>query len=289
VTRDRPIVPEEDAFAARNEPELPGLPPTISVIIPAYNAGPYLRQALSSALEQVPPPYEVVVQDGGSSDQTLDILRSFGDRVAWESGHDGGQADALNKALARARGDVVIWLNADDLILPGALAAAVEAFSANPVLAFAYGDFDIIDGDGGLLRHYRSSSYSWSRVFARGCYIFSGSVFVRRKALLAVGGYDASLHACMDLDMLLRLDAAGPSRHLGRTIAQFRMHTSNKSSTMLAVFFREDFRVRRRYAGRSLRLWFVTLRVAAATAVMLPLQSLRYSSRWPRHGGSKTL
>lgn len=295
VVPSRPAAPtarrllKRDPVSAVNECVPPGSKTRISVLIPAYNAGPYLRQALNSALNQVPPPYEVVVQDGGSTDNTLDILRSFDGRVAWISGRDSGQADALNKALARASGDVVIWLNADDLILPGALAAAAEAFEANRELAFVYGDFDIIDGADSLLRHYHSSVYSWGRVFARGCYIFSGSVFVRRQALLDVGGYDESLIACMDLDLLLRLDAAGPSGHLGRTIAQLRMHGTNKSGTMFTVFFREGFRVRRRYTGRSFRLWFLTLRGAATSAVMLPLTPLRFSSRWPRHGRGKTL
>jgi glycosyltransferase involved in cell wall biosynthesis len=282
-------LPEADILVVLDEPAVSRATPRISVLIPAYNAGAYLRQTLSSALDQVPPPHEVLVQDGGSTDQTLEILRSFGDRVAWVSGRDRGQADALNKALARASGDVVLWLNADDVILPGTVAVGAEAFAADRELAFAYGDFDIIDGAGALMRHYRSSLYSWSRVFARGCYIFSGSVFIRKEALQAVGGFDSSLHACMDLDLLLRLDAAGPSRHVQRTIGQFRMHGSNKSMTMPAVFVREGFRVRRRYTRRSLRLWLVALRIAVLGGCMLPLTPLRYSSRWPRHGRGKTL
>ena len=204
----------------------------ISVIVPSYNAGPFLREALTSALDKTPPPHEVLVQDGGSTDDTVAILRSFGERVSWVSAHDGGQSDALNKALARSSGDVIVWLNADDMILPGAFAAATAALTADPGLQFVYGDFDIIDGTGGLIRSYRSNEYSWDRVYSRGCYIFSGSLFIRRKALAELGGYDASLQACMDLDLLLRLRDVGPSAHLGRTIAQFRMHGASKSSTI---------------------------------------------------------
>lgn len=225
---------------------LPTAPPRISVIVPSYNSGAYLRKALNSALDQVPPPHEVVVQDGGSTDDTLDILRSFDERVSWVSQPDGGQADALNKALARASGDVVLLLNADDVIRPGSLAAAAAAFAQDRDLAFAYGDFDMIDGGGALIRAYRSSPYSWERVYARGCYIFIGSLFVRRQVLAEIGGYDASLQACMDFDLLLRLDAAGRSTHLERTIGQFRMHGASKSSTIGLVFLREAFRVRGR-------------------------------------------
>jgi glycosyltransferase involved in cell wall biosynthesis len=129
----------------------------ISVIIPSYNSAPFLRQALTSVLNQVPRPDEILVQDGGSTDATVDILRSVSDSVAWVSGPDHGQADALNKALARATGDVVLWLNADDILLPGAIAAALAAFASDPRLAFAYGDFDIINSTGSLVRRYQSA------------------------------------------------------------------------------------------------------------------------------------
>ena len=267
----------------------PATAPRISVIVPSYNSGPFLRQALLSVLEQVPAAHEVVVQDGGSTDETLEILRSFGERVAWVSAPDNGQSDALNRALARAAGAVVLWLNADDVLLPGALAAAAAAFVADPDLAFAYGDFDIIDGAGSLVRRYHSSPYSWEKVFAGGCYIFSGSLFVQRQTLMEIGGYDTSLRACMDFDLMLRLGGAGPSRHLGRTIAQLRMHGENKSSTIRTVFLREGFRVRHRYAHRSPRLWLTTFRSIPLTAILLATAPLRYSPRWPRHGRSKTL
>jgi glycosyltransferase involved in cell wall biosynthesis len=263
--------------------------PHISVIVPSYNSGPFLRQALMSALDQNPPPYEVLVQDGGSTDDTLDILRSFGQRVAWVSQPDGGQADAINMALARASGDLVLLLNADDVILPGSLAAATAAFEQHSGLAFAYGDFDMIDGAGALVRRYRSSEYSWDRVYSRGCYIFIGSLFVRREVLAEIGGYDASLRACMDFDLLLRLDAAGRSTHLRRTIGQFRMHSASKSSTIGLVFLVEAFRVRRRYARRSLRLWLVAVWSMPFFTVMLMTSRLRYLPRWPRHGRGKTL
>ncbi len=263
--------------------------PRFSVIIPSYNSAPFLRLALTSVLDQVPRPHEVLVQDGGSTDATLDILRSFGHCVAWVSAPDDGQSDALNRALARATGDVVLWLNADDVLLPGAIASASAAFASDPDLEFAYGDFDIIDTAGALVRRYQSSEYSWKRVYARGCYIFSGSLFVRRQRLVTIGGLDASLRACMDFDLLLRLGAAGRSTHLKRTIGQLRMHDENKSSSIMRVFLMEGFRVRRRYARRSPRLWLIAVRAAAWSGVMLATTRLRFSPRWPRHGRGKSL
>lgn len=263
--------------------------PRISVIVPSFNSGPYLRAALRSAMDQVPTPHEILVQDGGSTDATLDILRSVGDRVAWVSAPDDGQSDALNKALARATGDVVLWLNADDILLPGAIAAASAALASDPGLEFVYGDFDIIDSAGAVVRRYRSTDYSWRRVYARGCYIFSGSVFVRKEHLVGVGGFDGSLRAAMDFDLMLRLGGAGRSAHLGRTIGQLRMGDANKSSTMLRVFLSEGFRVRRRYAGHSPGLWTLAIWATAWHGIGLAMTPIRLSPRWPRFRRGKTL
>ena len=282
-----PMVP--DSAAALNEQERPRPATRVSVLIPSYNSAPFLRQALTSVLNQVPQPYEVLVQDGGSVDGTLAILQSFGDRVAWVSAPDGGQSDALNRALKRSTGDVVLWLNADDELVPAAIAAASTAFESDPDLKFAYGDFDIIDGNGARIRRYRSSPYSWERVFARGCYIFSGSLFIRRQVLAEIGGFEASLSACMDLDLLLRLGATGRSRHVGRTIGQYRMHDDTKSSTMGLAFLREGLRVRIRHSRGSPRLLLIALRATVWTAVMRSTYRLRYSPLWPRHGRGKTL
>jgi len=105
------------------------------------------------------------------ADRPTTLLPSF-DRSAIASPGSpnltGGQSDALNRARSRATGDVVIWLNADDRLVPGVLAAAMAAFELDSDLAFAYGDFDMIDGAGAVIRRYRSSPYSWDRVYARG-------------------------------------------------------------------------------------------------------------------------
>lgn len=261
----------------------------ISVIVPSYNSAAFLRDALRSALDQNPAPHEVVVQDGGSTDHTLEILRSFGDQISWMSSADGGQADALNRALARATGDVIVWLNADDLLAPGALAVATRGFDNDPTLGFAYGNFDVIDSAGRLVRRYQSSPYSWERVFRKGCYIFSGALFLRRDSLLRVGGFDASLRACMDLDLMLRLDNAGPSLHLGQTVAQFRIHGASKSSNIGLTFLLEGFRVRQRYTGSSPKRLLQSIGLGLTTAVIQLASPLRYSAWWPRHGGGKTL
>jgi glycosyltransferase involved in cell wall biosynthesis len=260
----------------------------ISVVVPSFNTGAYLEEALNSAVAQQPPPYEVIIQDGGSTDGSLDILREFGDAIDWRSEPDDGQSDALNRALARATGDVVIWLNADDLLVPGAFTAAQAAFERHPEAEFAYGDFDMTRSDGAIIRRYRSSPYNRRRVFTHGCYIFSGAIFYRRELLERVGRFDTGLHACMDFDYLLRLGDAR-SIHLGVTVARFRMSGSGKSSQMRSRFLSESHRVRWRNAGQSARLRLLTLLLDAFAAFSIWTQSIRLTRAWSAVRSGKRL
>jgi glycosyltransferase involved in cell wall biosynthesis len=260
----------------------------ISVVIPSYNSSRYIAQAIGSALTQEPPPHEIIVQDGASTDASLDLLRTFGDRVRWESRPDTGQAQALNRAVSRVTGDVVVWLNADDLLVPGAFAAAQVAFGESPNADFAYGNYDMIRDDGSILRRFESSAYDPDRVFFRGCYIFSGAIFFRRSLLERVGAFDESLHACMDLDYLLRIGQAR-AVHLDRTVAQFRRSQSGKSSRIRGTFLREGHRVRRRAAGRSLKRRVLTFIADARDVVLLFTEPVRHTRVWSAFRPGKVL
>jgi glycosyltransferase involved in cell wall biosynthesis len=251
----------------------------ISVIMPSYNSGMYIAEALDSALSQRPAPFEVIVQDGGSTDGTLETLRSFGPSVTWQSQPDSGQSQALNRAIARSRGEVVVWLNADDMLTPGALAAAADAFVRAPGAEFVYGDFEVIRENGTTLRHFTSSEYGRRRVFWRGTYIFSGAMFLRRSLLERVGPFDESLHTCMDLDYLLRLDGARWV-HIPLPVARFRMNDAAKSNTIRRQFIRESHAVRRRAASNSIVLRFATPLLTLRDAIVLASTPARHSRVW---------
>jgi glycosyltransferase involved in cell wall biosynthesis len=260
----------------------------ISVVMPSFNTAPFLKEALDSALSQEPPPFEVIVQDGGSTDGSVELLRTFGDRVEWRSEPDSGQTQALNRAIARATGNVVVWLNADDLILPGALAAVERAFVGTPDADFVYGDYDMIRGDGSVMRRFQSSPYDPDRIFLRGCYIFSGSIYFGRHLLERVGPFDERLHACMDLDYLLRIGQAR-TVHLGVPVAQFRMSGAGKSSRMRATFLREAHAVRRRAAGRSRRRRLTGFAIDAWNFLLLASEPVRHTRLWSAMRGRKRL
>jgi glycosyltransferase involved in cell wall biosynthesis len=251
----------------------------ISVVIPSFNSGRYLAAAIESALSQNPPPFEVIVQDGGSTDETLQVLRTFGNRVDWRTEPDSGQSDALNRAIRRSTGEAVVWLNADDLLLPGAFEAASAAFERRPDAQFVYGDFDMIGADGRRLRRYQSSDYAPRRVFVHGCYIFSGAIFYRRSLMDRIGPFDERLHACMDFDYLLRLGHV-PFVHINLPVASFRMSGAGKSSTIRSRFLKETHLIRWRTAGDSIYLRFLTLALDVWSIVALWTQPIRLTGAW---------
>lgn len=221
---------------------------SVSVVIPCFDGARFLRAALDSALGQDPPPLEVIVQDGGSTDGSGEVVAALGDpRVRFVCEADRGQSDALNRAIARASGDWIAWLNADDLLAPGLLAAASEAPDDVDLL---YGEFDWIDDAGRVLRHFRPpQELTQERLLAEGCYVFTGAALLRRSLFERFGGLDADLRYTMDYDFLLRIAAHVRARHVPRTLGAFRVHGDSKTSSLTWGVFVETARVRHRHRG----------------------------------------
>jgi glycosyltransferase involved in cell wall biosynthesis len=259
----------------------------ISVLVPSLNSGRFIAEAITSALQQRPAPLEVLVQDAGSTDQTMVELARFGGSVKVVQESDRGQADALNRAVARAKGEILVWLNADDLIAPGAFAAVVSSFERSPDAEFVYGDFEVIDAEGRILRRFVSSAYDPARVFTHGCYIFSGAIYFRRTLMERVGQFDDRFHACMDLDYLIRIGEAR-SVHAGRTLAQFRLAGSQKSTSMRLQFLRESHAIRWREA-RSVRRRVLAIALSLRDAIYLLTQPVRMTRAWSSVRGTRRL
>jgi glycosyltransferase involved in cell wall biosynthesis len=221
----------------------------VSVVIPSFNGAAYLGEALRSALEQDPPPLEVLVQDAGSTDGTAELVASLDDeRVRFVSEPDDGQSDALNRAIARARGDWICWLNADDLLCPGLFAAA-EGDAAGDA-DIVYGDFAWIDEHGAQLRAFTPGQpFTRERLLADGCFVFSGAMLLRRSLFARFGGLDPRLRLTMDYDFFLRIAPHVRARYVPRTLGAFRVHGTSKTSAMSWGVFVETGRVRRRHGG----------------------------------------
>ena len=234
--------------------------PLVSIVTLSMNQGRWLEQALRSVLDQDYPQIEYLVMDGGSTDGSLDILRRRdGDpRVTWQSGPDGGQSQALCTAYGRMKGEILGWVNADDVYLPGAISQAVRALQADPGLGLVYGDAEFIDADGrplGKAVHVIPVGAKDPLLRLGDC-IVQPAAFFRRSAYEAVGGLDPALHYTMDYDLWLRLVRQFPSRHLDATLAQVRLVTTTKTASGGWERMAEVEAVVRRNGGSGLPAWF---------------------------------
>jgi glycosyltransferase involved in cell wall biosynthesis len=190
-------------------------------------------------------PLEVIVQDGGSTDATAEVVAGLDDdRVVFVSEPDGGQSDALNRAIRRARGEWIVWLNVDDLAGDGLLAAA------DPDADVVYGDFDYIDEAGSVVGPYAPGRpFTRERLLAGGCFVFSGASLFRRSVFQRHGLIDPRLRYTMDYELYLRIAPHVRARYVPRTLGAFRVHGSSKTSGLTWGIFRETVAVRRRYGG----------------------------------------
>ena len=137
--------------------------PRLSVVTPVFNPGDYLERCLDS-VAALGVDYEHVVVDGGSTDGTVELLESRDDaRLRWVSEPDRGQTHAVNKGLAMARGDLMMWVNGDDEVIPDGVRAAIEHLDRDPPVQVVYGGLDFMDADGVVRREYRPAAWSWLR------------------------------------------------------------------------------------------------------------------------------
>ncbi len=259
--------------------------PAISVLLPAFNGGRYLHEAVASVLDQMRDDDELLVQDGGSTDGSIDaLLEAFGDRPQLKvvSAKDDGQGDALNKALARAQNPVVGWLNADDCYHPGALDAVRRGFVEVPDADLVYGGWTMFGADGEVLRVCQPAQLDRAGLM-RTPQIFTGAMFMRTECMRDLGGLDISFYYCMDIDLVARILRRGKVPKLvPEVLGGFRWHNESKTGALGLGVVREAFKVRRRYAvgaGQHVEAW-----VFSATQLIgrfaLPIRQARWYSRW---------
>ena len=222
----------------------------ISIVVPSYNHSAYLEACLDSLVSQKSEHFEleILVYDGGSSDGSQEIIERYAQDLAfWQSQPDGGQSAALRAGFERASGDVLGWLNSDDILLPGALDEVARYFAERPDCPLVYGDGVWIDGDGNVIRPKREIAFDWP-IYAFGyCYIPQPAAFFRSEVYREAGGLDADLKTCMDNDLWHRLCRQGPVEHIPLFLAAMRDHPDTKTNTLKADFAREHDLLRRRY------------------------------------------
>lgn len=203
--------------------------PLVSIVTPCYNSARYLERCIESVLAQDYSPVEHVIQDGGSTDGTVDILRKYGDRVKWISERDNGQSDGLNRALQRCKGDIIGVLNADDEYLPGAARWAVEAMARHPDAAAVYGDQYDIDEEGRVIAEYRPPPYDFAKMLCCELVIPAQAAFIRRASFEQVGlRADTDVPTCPDYEMWLRIGRRFTMAYAPGFVARYRCHSGSE-------------------------------------------------------------
>lgn len=207
--------------------------PAISVLVPNFNNCRFLELALDSILMQKHSNFEVIVVDGASTDGSVEVLRSYGDRLRWISEPDSGQSDALLKAYAMSKGPIIAWLNSDEIYVRDDTLAQVESsFLHLPLtVAVVYGDFVYIDENGTIMLQKKSHPYNYLHIL-RGKFIPNQpSVFFRRSALNDLGFVSQEYHYAMDFELYSRLGAKYEFRYLPLCLGGFRLHGKSKTSS----------------------------------------------------------
>lgn len=240
--------------------------PRITVVTPSYQQAAFLEQCILSVLRQGYPDLEYFVQDGGSTDGSVDIIRRYESRLSgWVSEKDGGQAEAIAQGFARATGEILVWLNSDDVFCPGALLAVGRHFAGHPDCECLNGGGYFIDEAGRYFRYHKLSfTRGVAAPFARfkwlGAHsIHQPSTFYRRSAYEAVGGVDRSLRFVMDRDLATRMAARRPLCAIPAMLSGSRVHGATKSETLQDVSAEESEMLMERYGARSAPRWLQAL------------------------------
>ena len=244
----------------------------VSIVTPSYNQGEFLERTIESVLSQNWPSLEYFIFDGGSTDSTIDILWKYGDRVQWESQKDQGQADAVNKGLEALTGDIIGWLNSDDVYYPGAIECVIEYFSEHPDVDVVYGMADHIDANDKPFEPYPTEQWDFQRLKWT-CFLCQPAVFFRRSVVERNGLLDVNLKYCMDYEYWLRLGAAGVCfGYLEQKLAGSRMYPSNKTLGQRVQAHQEIVEMFRQRFGYASPRWLSNYAVVVAEAHKLEIE-----------------
>lgn len=220
--------------------------PKISIVTPSLNQGQFIEDAILSVKNQDYPNFEHIIIDGGSTDNTLWVLKKYS-HLIWVSEPDKGQSDALNKGFRKATGEIVGWLNADDAYLPGAFEKVSDFMRKHPEVDIAYGDYQIVDQNGKFIRNKKEIDFDRLILFYV-YYVPSTAAFLRKR-IFDDGNYlDANYHLAMDKEFFCRLAVKDYNfGHIKKVLALYRSHPQTKSSRSRNVQITESWSIINHY------------------------------------------
>jgi glycosyltransferase involved in cell wall biosynthesis len=206
--------------------------PGITIVVPSFQQGAFIESAIQSLLAQRYSPLEILVMDGGSTDGTREILQRYEKKIYWRSRPDEGQTDAIHEGFFKSHGEILGWLNSDDLLLPGTLQRVSALFREDPGLDVVYGHCVFIDREGQFLRYFSEIRPFDEQVLTNEInFIAQPACFYRRRALESVGSVDTRLHYVMDWDLWCRMARCGLCfRFVPEVLAAARMYPETKTS-----------------------------------------------------------
>jgi glycosyltransferase involved in cell wall biosynthesis len=230
----------------------------VSIVTPSYNQARYLEATIQSVLGQTYPNIEYIVIDGGSEDGSAAIIQKYADRLAyWVSERDQGQTDAINKGFAKAKGEVLAWLNSDDTYEPQAVAKAVAYLQAHPRVGMVYGDANFIDQHGRIIGRFPARQTSYKKLRRGYVHVPQQAAFWRAELWRQVGPLDPSFYFAMDYDLWVRLARVSKVHYQPEVWANFRLHSEAKTILDDDRCWPEMLRIHRRDGGS----WFSLIRV----------------------------
>lgn len=230
--------------------------PLISVITPCWNSETYIERTIHSVLQQEYSNVEYIVIDGASKDATIKIIKHYADRISyWSSEPDKGMYDAINKGIRQANGEILAYLNSDDIYYPGTLSFVAQHFAEHPEVDFIFGDLNFIDENDRVLFKQAYPDFNLPRFRSmRHAAIGQPAAFWRRSLWTSVGEFDTTLKMASDFDFFIRAGVIGQLLHAPKVLAGFRVHPKSMTQRQIKVSHSEVDEIHRRHLQAENRL-----------------------------------
>lgn len=227
--------------------------PLVSIITPSFNQAKWLESCIQSVLNQTYTNIEYIIMDGGSTDGSADIIKRYESKLTyWQSEKDGGQAAAINAAFGKCKGQLIAYLNADDLLEPKAVEGIINAYEVNQDFSVYYGTCATIDEEGNVLKEATGSQIKFAELVKGSMLpdIFQPACFFNRKFLNRSYFVDTSYQFAFDYDLILFLSKQATTIFLNRHIASYRVHSNSKSSMFKIEAYKEKLQIQARYSSK---------------------------------------